>query len=124
MAILIFDCAREVHSVVGAGIMSDLFKSCLAHEFRLRGLRFRLNVPIQVVYKGIRVEDRLIADFIIEEEIALEVIIDQASALRQTKKLNSILSFSNCSMGVLVDPAQERLIDGFRKITNLKKIPS
>jgi GxxExxY protein len=122
LAILIFDSAREVHSVVGAGILPDLFKSCLAHEFRLRGLRFRMNAPQQVVYKGIRLEDKLIADFIIEEEIALEIIAESDAYQKQLLKINSILSFSSCSLGILIDPSQERLIDGFKKITNLKKI--
>lgn len=122
MAILIYDCAREVHAVVGAGILPELFQSCLAHEFRLRGLRFRMNAPQQVVYKGIRLEDKLIADFIIEEEIALEIIAKSADYQQHLRKINSILSFSSCSLGILIDPSQERLIDGFKKITNLKKI--
>jgi len=122
LATLIYDCAREVHAYTGPGILPEIFKSCLAHEFRLRGIRFRMNAPVAVHYKGIRIEEKLFADFIIEEEIAIELISSVRKAEEHLKKLNTVVSFSGCSMGVLLNPAEERLIDGFKKITNLKRI--
>jgi GxxExxY protein len=122
LATLIYDCAREVHAHTGPGILPEIFKSCLAHELRLRGMRFRMNAPIAVQYKGIRIEEKLFADFIIEEEIAVELITSIRKTEEHQKKLNTVVSFSGCSMGVLLNPSEERLIDGFKKITNLKRI--
>ncbi len=124
LATLIYDCAREVHASVGPGILPVIFRSCLAHELRLRGLRFRINPSVPVIYKGIRIEEKLFADLIVEEEIAVEIIEDSHQTDSSLKKLNTVLSFSGCSLGILIDPSSEKMIDGYKKITNVKKITS
>lgn len=121
LATLIYDCAREVHEHTGPGILPGIFRSCLAHEMRLRGLRFRMNAAITVVYKGIRIEEKLFADFIVEEEIAVNIFDNPLDKDFQLKRMQSILAFSGCGGGVWLDTSNQRLVDGFKKIINLKK---
>lgn len=122
LATLVYDCAREVHAITGPGIIPEVFRSCLAHEFRLRGIRFRVQTPVGIHYKGIRIDEKLLCDFIVEEEIAVEIVPNNDKEGRAVQKLNTILTFSGCSLGILLNPSEERLIDGFKKVNNLKKI--
>jgi GxxExxY protein len=122
LATQIFDCVREVHSWTGPGILAEVFKNCLAHEIRLRGIRFRMNAAVPVNYKGIKIDEKLFADFIIEEEIAIEVITGKRFTEVHQSKLNTILFFSGLSLGILIDPTETRIIDGFKKIPNPKKL--
>lgn len=122
LATLLYDCIREVHSYTGSGILSEVFKNCLAHELRLRGVRFRINTPVSVNYKGIRIEEKLFADFVVEEEIALEIVTGKRFIEVHQSKLQTVMFFTGLSMGILVDPSEARIIDGFKKFINPKKL--
>ncbi|MCE1201396.1 MAG: GxxExxY protein [Bacteroidia bacterium] len=122
LAMQIYDAAREVHQNIGPGMLDGVFKSCLIHELRLRGLRFRPNATIEVLFKGIRVDERLTADLIVEENIVVEIVKSAQNIDYHITKLNTILSFTGLPLGILLDPAAERIVDGFKKIINPKKL--
>lgn len=120
LATQIYDAAKEVHSLTGAGVSSLVFRACMAHELRLRGLRFRAMPKIPVIYKGLKIDVDVFADFLIEEEIL--VMIEQGDQPDHTMaNLHTALRFSGLQLGVLLDISHEKLIDGFKKIQQLQK---
>ncbi len=122
LAMQIYDAAREVHQNMGPGVLDGVFKACLIHELRLRGLRFRPNATVEVVYKGIRIDERIIADLVIEDDIVVEIVKSNHNIDYHITKLNTILSLTGMQLGILLDPAAERIVDGFKKIINPKKL--
>ena len=52
----IIGSAIEVHRVLGPGLLESAYQQCLAHELALRGLEFRLQVPVPVLYKGVKLD--------------------------------------------------------------------
>jgi GxxExxY protein len=42
----------EVHRVLGPGLLESIYEEALAVELTLRGLEFRRQVEVDVVYKG------------------------------------------------------------------------
>jgi len=50
----IIGSAIEVHRLLGPGLLESAYEECLAHELTVRGLNVRRQVPVPVVYKGIR----------------------------------------------------------------------
>lgn len=122
LAMQIYDAAREVHQTIGPGMLDGLFKACLVHELRLRGLRFRPNAAIEVLYKGIRIDERLVADLVVEENIVVEIVKTTQNTDYHITRLHTILSFTGIPLGILIDPAAERIVDGFKKVINPKKL--
>ncbi len=43
--------AIEVHRELGPGLLESAYEECLCHELNLRGLKFKRQVSIPVVYK-------------------------------------------------------------------------
>ncbi len=120
LATQIYDAAKEVHSITGAGVTAVVFRACMAHELRLRGLRFRILPKIPVIYKGLKVDVDVFADFLIEEEIL--VMIEQGDQPDRTlANLHTALRFSGLELGVLLDISNEKMIDGFKKVQKLQK---
>ncbi|MBW7847601.1 MAG: GxxExxY protein [Bacteroidales bacterium] len=117
LATVIYDCAQEVHRTLGSGILPSIFKTCLAHEMRLRGIRFRSNMPVSVYYKGIKLPEQLTAGFIIEEDIVVEILENPGDIIYAQKKIQSLLLFTGCSLGIIIDPSADQMIDGWKKIT-------
>ncbi len=116
----IYDAAKEVHEICGNGVSENIFKACLAHEFRLRGMRYRLDPKVNVLYKGFKIEQVLQLDFIVDDLIPLKL----AKGTEDEKDIESmltILKFSDFQMGISLNTSKQQLIDGLKKIQNPTK---
>jgi GxxExxY protein len=53
----IVDAAYLVHKTLGSGLLEYVYEVCFCHELAKRGLSSRRQVPIPVIYDGIRFEE-------------------------------------------------------------------
>lgn len=52
----IVDAAIKIHKALGPGLLASVYEICLCHELALRDIPFRRQLPLPVVYEGIRLE--------------------------------------------------------------------
>jgi GxxExxY protein len=52
----IIGCALEVHKALGPGLLESAYEECLCYELAQKDLSFFRQVPLPVVYKGIRLD--------------------------------------------------------------------
>ncbi len=52
----VIGCANEVHRVLGPGLLESTYQQSLAHELHLNGIDFKLEHPLPVEYKGIKLD--------------------------------------------------------------------
>ena len=45
--------AIEVHRHLGPGLLESVYKQCLAHEFCINDIEYKIEAPLPVKYKGI-----------------------------------------------------------------------
>jgi GxxExxY protein len=116
----VYEAAREVHEQCGNGIPINVFKSCFAHELRIKGLRFRLNAAFPVVYKNMKLDHTLNADFLIEDILPLNLNKKEEDA---AEEMSSLLRMNEIPMGLVIEINKTQLVDGFKKIQNpIKRI--
>jgi hypothetical protein len=48
------DAAFKIHTILGPGLLESVYQTVLAHEMARRGFTVRREVPIPVVYEGLR----------------------------------------------------------------------
>jgi GxxExxY protein len=97
-----------------------VFKSCFAHELRIKGLRFRLNAAFPVVYKNMKLDHTLNADFLIEDILPLNLNKKEEDA---AEEMSSLLRMNEIPMGLVIEINKTQLVDGFKKIQNpIKRI--
>ena len=65
--------AIEVHKHLGPGLLESVYHKCLAHEFKLRGIAFCSELFIPVEYKDLELDTRFKCDFLVENEIVIEL---------------------------------------------------
>ena len=58
--------AIEVHRALGPGLLESAYVQCLCYELKLRNLPFELELPLPVLYKGLKLDcgyrvDRVLA---------------------------------------------------------------
>ncbi|MBU1369068.1 MAG: GxxExxY protein [Bacteroidetes bacterium] len=112
----LYDAAKEVHEICGNGASVKLFKACLAHELRLRGIRYRIDQLVTVHYKGFKIEQAMQLDFVIEDIIPLNLTTKQENL--NWEDMHTILRFSDFPLGISLNISETQLIDGFKKIQN------
>jgi GxxExxY protein len=52
----IIGAAIEVHRHLGPGLLESAYEECLCHELHLRGLDFKRQIELPVIYKGLRLD--------------------------------------------------------------------
>src|ERR1700733_8649117 len=62
----------EVSNTLGAGFLEKVYQRALLHEFRLRDIRARAEVPFTVTYKGHGVGEYF-ADILVEDVLVIEL---------------------------------------------------
>ena len=68
----IIGLAIKIHKSLGPGFVEKIYAKALVHEFKKNGVKFSQEKLIKVKYDGLLLgEHRL--DFLIEEEIILEI---------------------------------------------------
>jgi GxxExxY protein len=67
------DAAVQVHRDLGPGLLETVYEVVLAKELERRGLRVERQVPVPILYGGLRFEEGFRADIIVEGKVILEL---------------------------------------------------
>lgn len=65
--------AIEVHPHLGPGLLESAYEECLCHELQLRGLSFRRQVSLPVVYKSVAFDCGYKMDLVVEGRVVIEL---------------------------------------------------
>jgi len=65
--------AIEVHRALGPGLLESTYQACLAYELVQAGIRFEQQVPVPVIYKGIKLDCGYRLDLVVDGGIIVEV---------------------------------------------------
>jgi GxxExxY protein len=65
--------AIEIHRNLGPGLLESPYKEGLCHELHLRGLDFKRQVALLLLYKGLKLDCGYKLDLIVQDEIILEL---------------------------------------------------
>ena len=82
---------------------------------KLREIQFRLQVPIPVEYKGVKLDCGYRSDVIIEDPLLLELKAVDALLPIHEAQLLSYLKLTSLTVGLLINFNVELLSDGIRR---------
>lgn len=69
----IVGCAIEVHKHLEPGLLESVYQDCLKKEFTLRNIIFKSQLIVPVNYKGLILDTDYRLDFLVENEIVVEL---------------------------------------------------
>jgi GxxExxY protein len=94
--------------------LESAYQRCLAHEFSLRGIGFQAEAPLPVEYKGIRLDCGYRMDFIVEDEILLELkSVDALRGIHEAQLL-TYLKLAGKQQGFLINFNTKLLKQGIK----------
>lgn len=112
----IVDAALRVHSALGPGLLESAYLACLTHELRKRGFRVRTQVPVPVVYDGIRIKVGYRLDLLVEEAVIVEGKARDRLHPIDEAQLLSYLILMGRHVGLLINFHSVHLKDGIKRM--------
>ena len=110
------DSAFKVHSALGPGLLESVYEACLAHEFKLQGIKFEAQTTLPIVYDGNIVESALRLDIFVEKCVILEIkSVDILNPIHKAQLL-TYLKLSGVRLGLLIIFNVIHLRDGITRI--------
>jgi len=111
----IIGAALEVHQLLGPGLLESAYEECLAHELSIRKLEFRRQVPVPVVYKGVKLECGYRIDILVAGSVVLELKSIEAIAPVHEAPLLTYLRLSGNTLGLIINFNVPILKEGIRR---------
>jgi GxxExxY protein len=112
----ILAAAIEVHRELGPGLMESAYEECMCHELNCRGLAFRRQVPLPLVYKGVKLDCGYRLDLVVEDFVVLELKrVDELNVLHQAHLL-TYLRLSGKRIGFLMNFNVPLMKDGITRL--------
>ena len=111
----VVDAAMKIHSALGPGLLESAYAVCLKHELVKRGLRVSSEVPLPVVYDGVRLEAGYRLDLVVEDTVVVELKAIEALAPIHQAQIISYLKLSGKPIGLLINFHSLHLKDGIKR---------
>jgi GxxExxY protein len=114
----IIGCAIKVHRALGPGLIESVYEVCLIHELFKSGLRVESQVPVPILYDGLRLSADLKLDIIVENTVVVELKSVAALLPIHEAQLLTYLRLANKKIGLLINFNVTLLKDGIKRRVN------
>jgi GxxExxY protein len=100
---LIIGICMEIHRILGGGLSEVIYKDALEYEFRQHDIPFQREKEYTVEYKDIILPHKFNADFVVFDNIILEVkAVSEIADKHISQTLNYIKLTKGC-LGIVVN---------------------
>jgi len=104
----------EVHSTLGSGFLEAVYQEALALEFADRGVPHRAQPALGLEYKGRRLRQTYVPDFICFDRVIVELKVAREIAPEHRAQMINYLRATGMKLGLLVNfGAPEAKIERF-----------
>ena len=114
----IIGAAINVHRELGPGLLESVYETCLAAEFKSQSLQFKRQNPVDIVYRGEKIESGLRLDLLVEDAVVVELKSVENLLPVHKAQLLSYLKLSNKRCGLLINFNVELLKNGLVRMVN------
>ena len=116
LATRIIGSAIEVHREMGPGLLESIYEECLVKELRDSGLSVQQQIPLPVIYKGVRLEYSLRLDIWVECRVIVEVKAVECFTDVHMAQLMTYLRITDNKLGLLINFNVKLLKHGIKRV--------
>ena len=99
----IIGICMEVHRTLGPGLLEIIYKDALEIEFKENNIPFEREKEFAINYKGKILPHNFYADFIVNEDIILEVKAVKEFSNEHIAQVLNYLKLANSEIGLMVN---------------------
>ena len=111
----VIGCAIEVHRALGPGLLESTYQQCLAHELSSNDIEYRMEYPIPVAYKDVRLDCGYRIDFLVADRLILEMkVVEEVKGIHKAQLL-TYMKLASVDTGLLINFNVKKLVDGIQR---------
>ncbi|MBA3018760.1 MAG: GxxExxY protein [Proteobacteria bacterium] len=118
IAKIVVDAAYHVHRRLGPGLLESVYEAVLAYDLKKRGMKVERQVPVAIVFNGIKFDEGFRADLIVEDKVIVELKSVENIVPVHKKQLLTYLRLSDKRLGLLINFGSELIRDGISRVVN------
>src|SRR5579859_4900414 len=111
----VIGAAIEVHRIMGPGLLESVYQCCLEQELSLRGLVFKRQERLPLVYKGVALDSELVLDIFFPGRLVVELKAVEKLLRIHEAQLLTYLRLSETHVGLLVNFNVPVIKDGIKR---------
>ncbi|PIX83700.1 MAG: GxxExxY protein [Nitrospirae bacterium CG_4_10_14_3_um_filter_70_108] len=114
----VVDVAFHLHKDLGPGLLESVYEVVLARALERRGLRVERQKPVAFEYDGMRFDDGLRVDLLVNRKLVVELKSVEKVAPVHPKQLLTYLRLLNLPLGLLINFGAATFKEGCKRIVN------
>ncbi|MEX1346089.1 MAG: GxxExxY protein [Desulfobacterales bacterium] len=112
----IIGCAIEVHKHLGPGLLESTYEQCLAYEFKGSKMPFKLQHPLPVKYKGVKLDCGYRVDMLVDNKVIIELkSVDKILPIHQAQLL-TYMKLSSIGIGLILNFNVKYMKNGIKRM--------
>ena len=118
LARTVIDCGYHIHEELGPGLLETVYELVLLQDLERRGISCQRQLPIQINYKSIVVDNAFKADLLVEGRLLVELKSTERFAPVHAKQVLTYLRLMRLPLGLLMNFGMPTFKEGIRRIAN------
>ncbi len=114
----IVDAAYKIHTGLGPGLLESVYEAVLERELEKRGLVVERQKIISFEYDGMRFDEGLKVDLLVEGMVVVELKSVEKFAPVHAKQVLTYLRLLHLPVGLLINFGSPTLKEGLQRIVN------
>lgn len=115
---ILVDIFVNIHKKLGPGLLESVYEEVICYELTKRGLDFKRQKGIPVVYDEVKLDLGFRADIIVEDKVIIGIKSIEIIAPVHHKQLITYLKLTDKKLGLLVNFNVNLMKDGVFRIVN------
>jgi len=112
----VINAAMKVHRTLGPGLLESVYQACLCYELAHRGIPFKAEVSLPVVYEGVRLDAGLRLDLLLDNRVIAELKAVQEVHPVFEAQLLTYLKLTGLRLGLLINFNVPLLKNGIKRV--------
>jgi len=95
-------------------LLKSTYEQCLARELAIKDISFEIQIPLPVIYKGLRLDCGYRVDLLIEKQLIIELKAVEKLAPIHEAQILTYMKLANISIGLLLN-FNEELLNNYKE---------
>lgn len=114
----IIGAAIELHRSLGPGLLESVYETLLVYELRELNLEVKTQVPMPLIYKGVKLDVGYRLDLLVEDKVIVELKATEFLAPVHYAQTLTYLKLSNKRLALLINFNNTLLKEGIHRLVN------
>jgi len=112
----VVDASLKIHRTFGSGLLESAYEACLVHELKKRGLKVESQVPVPLIYEGVKLDIGFRIDLLVQGLLIVELkAVEELLPIHEAQVL-TYLKVTGKRLGLLINFNVSLIKDGIQRV--------